>query len=86
MDATEASELLKGLISSKYKPAINGDYDLACTTAELLALVESSFPKNVITHDLVYEVMTNLEYTLRIPPTELSFKWMLKSTNVPVLY
>jgi hypothetical protein len=86
MDATEATELLKGLISSKYKPAIDGDYDVAYTTAELLELVQSSFPMGAVTHDLVYDVMIKLEYTLRVPPTELSFKWLLKSTKVPVLY
>ena len=85
MTATEASELLHGLISSKYKPAIDDDYEIAYTTEEILQLVASSFPKNIIDHDLVYHVMINLNYKLSIPPTELSFKWLLKSNDISVL-
>jgi hypothetical protein len=85
MDATQAADKLSDLISSKYLPAIESDYDIAFTTEEIATLLQSSFPSGVVTHDLVYGVMENLAFTLQIPPTEFSFKWLLKGKEITVL-
>ena len=85
MDAIAVSEKVKGLISSKYVAAVGGDYDIAFTTAEIVSLLEGSFPSGCITQDLVYNVMESMQFELHIPPTEFAFKWLMKAKHNSVL-